>query len=74
VNVFFDNGSLYANTTGMLFCLDPATGHVKWKNALPGCGYGIAALASVRSSSGNLAATRQMQLNKEAAADASVAS
>lgn len=52
-NVFIDRDALFASAGGRLFCLDPATGQVKWENPLKGCGYGIATLASVNGSSGN---------------------
>ncbi|MEW6349401.1 MAG: PQQ-binding-like beta-propeller repeat protein [Thermodesulfobacteriota bacterium] len=55
VNVLFDRDSVFAETGGMLYCLDPETGRIKWKNRLTGCGYGIASLATANSSAGNAA-------------------
>ncbi|MEW6113192.1 MAG: PQQ-binding-like beta-propeller repeat protein [Thermodesulfobacteriota bacterium] len=61
VNVVFDNGSIFAHTMGRLFCLDPETGHIKWRNNLAGCGYGIAAFATSNSSTANVALVQRIK-------------
>jgi len=38
-------GSLYATSHGELFCLDPATGSLRWQNPLKGLGLGLITLA-----------------------------
>ena len=66
VNVFFDAGNLYAHTKGVLVCLDPATGRIKWENPLRGYGYGIATFASSTSpNSGVVAAIRELMSQEE---------
>jgi hypothetical protein len=55
VQVFFDSGSIFAQTGGRLFCLDAETGRIQWQNNLDACGHGIATLASASSSTDNLA-------------------
>jgi len=39
---------LYANCSGELYCLDPGTGHIHWKNALKGLGMGYIAIAGAQ--------------------------
>jgi outer membrane protein assembly factor BamB len=69
VNIFFDGGLLFAHTKGMLFCINPSNGELKWTNALEGCGFGIATLASANSSTSNLSAIlRKMRQEQEQAA------
>jgi hypothetical protein len=34
VNVALQDGDLYATAKGELFCLDPATGTIRWRNPL----------------------------------------
>ena len=60
-NVFIDRDALFASAGGRLYCLDPATGRVKWENPLKGCGYGIATLASINGSSVNAALAAEMR-------------
>ena len=45
VTVAVENGAIYAGTSGRLYCLEPATGSVRWENELPGMGYGIICIA-----------------------------
>ncbi len=37
---------LFAANHGEIFCLDPATGAIRWNNKLPGLGWGIATFAT----------------------------
>ena len=46
VNLFYDGEALFAHTGGELFCLEPATGELRWRNELTGLGYGLATFAS----------------------------
>jgi len=45
VNVVLHEGSLYASTRGEIFCLEPATGGLRWQNELPGLGLGLVTFA-----------------------------
>lgn len=45
VNVVLEDGELVAATHGELFCLDPATGHVRWHIPLKGSGRGLVTIA-----------------------------
>ena len=46
VNVVLQDGDLYATTKGELFCLDPATGNIRWQNPLKGLGWGLVTIAT----------------------------
>jgi outer membrane protein assembly factor BamB len=46
VNVVLLDGTLYATNKGELFCLDPATGSLRWQNPLKGLGRGLVTIAS----------------------------
>lgn len=50
---------LYATCQGELTCLDPATGHIHWKNTLSGLGTGYLALAGSSEAEGAGAAAAQ---------------
>jgi outer membrane protein assembly factor BamB len=52
VTVLVDGDCVYAHGGGELHCLEAATGIVRWKNDLPGRGYGLATLAVEGNSSG----------------------
>lgn len=41
VTLSYDGQSLFAACSGELFCLDPATGEIRWHNRLPGLGTGL---------------------------------
>ena len=45
VNVALLDGSVYAAAKGELFCLDAATGNVRWQNPLKGLGRGLVTMA-----------------------------
>jgi len=71
VNIVLDGGELYAAAQGELYCLDPATGHIRWHNELKGLGRGLITIAPQSQQ------TVLMQKKKEdeaAAAAATVAS
>jgi outer membrane protein assembly factor BamB len=46
VNLAVQDGELYASTHGGLFCLEPATGALRWRNPLKGLGYGLVSIAT----------------------------
>src|SRR5262245_22569580 len=45
VHVVLDDNVLYASTKGELFCLDVATGVIRWHNRLRGMGTGLLSIA-----------------------------
>ena len=45
VNIQTNGDEVLAATRGELFCLDPDTGGIKWKNGLPGMGWGIVTIS-----------------------------
>jgi outer membrane protein assembly factor BamB len=67
VNIFFDRGTVLAAAGGILYCLDAATGRIKWENPLNGCGFGIATIASATGSSGNASSVGFRQSQDSAA-------
>jgi outer membrane protein assembly factor BamB len=72
VNVALLDGALYATARGELFCLDPATGQVRWQNQLKGLGRGLVTIAS--SDGQQTVVMREKQQRDEAAAAAASAS
>jgi outer membrane protein assembly factor BamB len=70
VNVALEDGQLYAGTQCELFCLDPATGKVRWHNKLFGLGLGLITFA--RSADGNLIAMEEKRRREAAAATSTV--
>jgi outer membrane protein assembly factor BamB len=46
VNVVVNDGDLYATTKGEVFCLDPGTVQIRWRNELKGLGLGLVTVAS----------------------------
>ncbi len=50
VNVTLDREGLFAAAHGELYCLDPATGDVRWHNPLKGMGYGMVTFATAGNS------------------------
>jgi outer membrane protein assembly factor BamB len=55
VNLAADDRCLYASAQGQLFCLDPATGAILWKNPLRSLGIGLVSLLLAGGVSGPLA-------------------
>jgi outer membrane protein assembly factor BamB len=45
VTIHLTLDAIFAGTAGELFCLDPATGALRWKNGLAGLGLGLLAFA-----------------------------
>ena len=46
VNVAFVGEDLFATAHGELYCLDPATGRIRWNNPLKGLGYNLITIAA----------------------------
>jgi len=61
VNLTVDGGDLYAAAEGELYCLDPATGQIRWHNRLKGLGRGLIAIAQNSNQQSLLAGGRQRQ-------------
>lgn len=62
VTLLVDGAHVYAHTRGELFCLDAATGALRWQSSLDGLGYGLASLAVAgASTSPGVAAARRAQ-------------
>lgn len=45
VNVTASEGDIFATTKGELFCIDQATGRIRWQNPLKGLGVGLSTIA-----------------------------
>ena len=71
VNVALLDGDLYATARGELFCLDPATGHIRWQNPLKGLGRGLVTIAVA---GGNQVVVLREKQKRDAAAAAGAAS
>jgi outer membrane protein assembly factor BamB len=71
VNVALLEGDLLAATKGELYCLDPASGAVRWNNKLTGMGWG---LISIASASGQQAVLMREKERRDQAAAATSAS
>jgi outer membrane protein assembly factor BamB len=67
VTIHTDGSGLYAGAGGELFCLDPATGQIRWRNKLAGLGMGVIAFDS-ESSPSVIAAVMAAQAAAAAAA------
>ena len=50
VTIYSDGESVYAGCSGELFCLDPATGEIRWHNKLPRLGQGLICLSGANDS------------------------
>ena len=68
VNLQVNDGGLFASTRGELWCLDPDSGAVRWRNGLPGMGWGIVTIAG---DNDNTAAQAQLIMQQQQAAAAS---
>ena len=51
VNLVLDGGDLFATASGEIFCLDPASGRIRWNNPLRGMGWGLVTVATSAPSS-----------------------
>jgi outer membrane protein assembly factor BamB len=69
VNVVLDGDVVLATTKGEVFCLEAATGILRWQNELPGLGWGLVTIATASGSS-ILPPFRKKQADDEAAAAA----
>ena len=65
VNVVLDEGQLFAATMGELYCLDPATGQIRWRNGLPGFGWGLITIA-LAGNGNQVVAAEEKRLRDEA--------
>ena len=68
VTVFTDGDTIYAGAAGELFCLDGATGVIRWRNKLKGLGSGLVSFSGASS----VAVAAAMAAAQEAAAAAAV--
>jgi outer membrane protein assembly factor BamB len=68
VNLTLEGDDLFATTYGEIYCLDAATGRIRWNNRLRGLGYGLVSIAGAS----NTAIVGQYQA--DAAASAATAS
>lgn len=74
VNVSFLDGQLYATTRGEAYCLDDATGEVRWHNKLSGLGWGLVTIASAGgTATGQTAVAAEKQRRDRQAAAAAAA-
>ncbi len=71
VNVFLQDGDLYAATKGEFFRLDPATGDIRWQNPLKGFGRGLITIAA---SGGQQVVVMREKAQRDAAAAAAASS
>jgi outer membrane protein assembly factor BamB len=69
VNLAQDGEFLLAATHGELFCLEAATGRIRWNNPLRGLGYGLVSIAGAD----NTALAAQYHADAASAATASSA-
>lgn len=67
VNLFLQDGDLYAATKGEFFCLDPFSGDIRWQNPLKGLGRGLITIAA---SSCQQAVVMREKVQRDAAAAA----
>src|SRR5258706_16206199 len=51
VNIVLDESDLFATTKGEVFCLDAASGQIRWNNPMKAMGLGLATIASADASS-----------------------
>lgn len=71
VNVVLEDGALYAAARGEMYCLDPGTGEIRWKNPLTGLGWGLVTIASASDSQSVVMRERKRREEESAAASAS---
>ena len=67
VNVVLEGGDLYTTAKGELFCLDPATGKIRWQNPLKGLGRGLITIATTGSQQTVVMGEKKRQDDEEAA-------
>jgi hypothetical protein len=71
VYVAVADGALYASTRGEMFCLDPATGAIRWRNSLKGYGWGIVSIATAGGGQTTLMREKKRRDEEDAAVTAS---
>jgi outer membrane protein assembly factor BamB len=71
VNLTLAENELYAATKGELYCLEPATGQIRWHNPLEGMGLGLVSIAAPGSQANPVAMAKHKQ-GEDAAATAAV--
>jgi outer membrane protein assembly factor BamB len=75
VNLVIEDASIYAATSGEVFCLSPASGEIRWHNPLKGMGRGLVTIGLPGEQSTALAEKwRRDQAAASAAAAAAVTS
>jgi outer membrane protein assembly factor BamB len=70
VNVVLGEGDLLAATKGELFCLDAATGEIRWHNRLSGLGLGLITVAPSCAQGNVVVSAAKRRRDQEAAAGA----
>ena len=70
VNVVLEDGALYAAARGEMYCLDPATSEIRWKNPLTGLGWGLVTIASAPDSLAVVMREKKRREDESAAATA----
>ncbi len=75
VNVVLQDGAVLASCRGEIFCLDPRTGILMWRNPLKGFGAGLATIATAQAQPGSNAPVlaEKRRRHQEAASGAVVA-
>jgi outer membrane protein assembly factor BamB len=71
VNVVLSEGDLLAATKGEMFCLDAATGQMRWHNRLSGLGLGLITMAPSCAQGPVAAYAEKRRRHQQAAAAAS---
>jgi outer membrane protein assembly factor BamB len=73
VNILLGDDELYAATKGELFCLDTATGQIRWRNTLQGLGWGLVSIAAPGGQGNQMVVFEKRKRDQEAAAAAAAA-
>ncbi len=74
VNIVVRDDDIYASTKGEIFCLDPASGSIKWHNPLKGLGLGLVSIGPGAPSEASQSAVMAEKRRRERAAAAGAAS
>ena len=70
VNLTLAENELYAATKGEIYCLEPATGQIRWHNPLQGMGRGLVSIAAPGSQPNLTVAIKKKKDQDDAAATA----
>jgi outer membrane protein assembly factor BamB len=73
VNVVALDGDIYATTKGALYCLETATGQIRWQNPLKGLGFGLSSIAIPGIQSNSTPIVQKKKREEQAAAAAAAA-